>query len=139
MRVAAAGVGWPGLRATNAMSALAATGGSSTVAVFDPWDGRVAKVPPGQAALPSLVFRDHPAKSRLADGENRAPVVEYRYELRCGDEVVATGHLSREQPYEVAERVAIGIHAGVVRTVEPTLGGRELRLVVQLTREAGGG
>ena len=66
-------------------------------------------------------------------------MVEYRYELRCGDEVVATGHLSREQPYEVGERIAIGSNSGVVRTVDPTLGGRELRLVVQLKREPGGG
>lgn len=66
-------------------------------------------------------------------------MVEYRHELRRGDEVVATGHLSREQPFEVGERVAIGVHAGTVRTVEPTLGGRELRLVVQLTRVLGGG
>jgi hypothetical protein len=66
-------------------------------------------------------------------------VVEYRYELRRGDQIVATGHLSREQPFEVGERVTIGVHAGIVRTVEPTLGGRELRLVVQLMREPGGG
>jgi hypothetical protein len=31
--------------------------------------------------------------------------VDYRYELRRGDQVVATGHLSREQPLEVGERV----------------------------------
>jgi len=62
-------------------------------------------------------------------------VIEYRYELRRGDEVVATGRLSREQAFEVGERVAIGAQPGTVRRVEPTLGGRELRLVVQLTRE----
>ena len=66
--------------------------------------------------------------------ENRTAVVEYRYELRRGDEGVATGHLSREQPYEVGGRVMIGGHTGTVRTVEPTLGGREHRLVVQLAR-----
>ena len=63
-------------------------------------------------------------------------MVEYRYELRRGDEVVATGHLSREQPFEVGERVTIGGHAGTVRRVEPTLSGRELRLVVQLAERA---
>jgi hypothetical protein len=46
---------------------------------------------------------------------------DYRYELRCGDEVVATGHLSREEP--------------LGRTVEPLLGEQELRLVVQFVRE----
>jgi hypothetical protein len=29
----------------------------------------------------------------------------YRYELRRGDEVIAAGHLSREQPVEVGERL----------------------------------
>jgi hypothetical protein len=66
------------------------------------------------------------------------PTVEYRYELRRGDEVVATGHLSREQPLEAGERIEIAGHAGTIRTIEPTLGGRELRLVVQLSREPGG-
>ena len=65
-------------------------------------------------------------------------MVEYRYELGRGDEVVTTGRLSREPAFEVGERVAIGVHAGTVRMVEPTLGGRELRLVVQLTREPSG-
>ena len=60
---------------------------------------------------------------------------DYRYELRRGEEVIATGHFSREQPLEVGERIAIGGRAGIVRDVEPVLGERELRLVVQLTRE----
>jgi len=60
----------------------------------------------------------------------------YRYELRRGEEIVATGHLSREQPIEVGERVAIGALAGIARTIEPLLGERELRLVVQLRRDA---
>jgi hypothetical protein len=34
--------------------------------------------------------------------------VGYRYELRRGDEVVATGHLSRELPLEVGDRIEIG-------------------------------
>jgi hypothetical protein len=61
--------------------------------------------------------------------------VDYRYELRRGDQVVATGHLSREQPLEVGERLTIGNRDGIVRTVEPLLGEREQRLVVQLVRE----
>jgi hypothetical protein len=60
---------------------------------------------------------------------------EYRYELRRGEEVIATGHLSREQPFEVGERIAIGSQAGIVRATEPLLGEHELRLVVQLLRE----
>lgn len=57
------------------------------------------------------------------------------YELRQGDEVVATGHLSREWPLEVGERVSIGGREGIVRTIEPLLGQQELRLVVQLRRD----
>ena len=60
---------------------------------------------------------------------------EYRYELRRGDEVIATGHFSREQPLEVGERIKIGSHSGIVRAIEPLLGERELRLVVQLLRD----
>ena len=62
-------------------------------------------------------------------------VFTYRYELRRGDELAATGHLSREQPLEVGERIVIGGLAGIVRTVEPLLGDRELRLVIQLWRD----
>ena len=61
--------------------------------------------------------------------------VHYRYELRRGDEVVATGHLSREQPLEVGERIEIGGQQGIVRAVEPLLGDREVRLVVQVVRD----
>lgn len=32
--------------------------------------------------------------------------------LRRGEEVIATGHLGREQPLEVGERIAIGSQAG---------------------------
>ena len=60
---------------------------------------------------------------------------EYRYELRRGDEVIATGHMSREQPLEVGERITVGSQSGIVRTIEPLLAERELRLVVQLLRD----
>lgn len=62
---------------------------------------------------------------------------EYRYELRRGDELIATGHLSRQEPLEVGDRIKIGRRDGIVRIVEPLLGGRELRLVVQLATEDG--
>jgi hypothetical protein len=62
---------------------------------------------------------------------------EYRYEVRRGEEIVASGHLTREQRLEIGERLAIGKDVGIVRTVEPVLGDRELRLVVQLLREGG--
>jgi hypothetical protein len=61
--------------------------------------------------------------------------VEYRYELWRADELVATGHLTREEPLEVGERLMIGSRPGIVRSVEPLLGEQELRLVVQLLRD----
>jgi hypothetical protein len=62
-------------------------------------------------------------------------MAEYRYELRRGDKVIATGHLSGEQPFEVGERITIGSRSGIVRSIEPSLGEHELRLVVQLGRD----
>jgi hypothetical protein len=58
--------------------------------------------------------------------------ITYRYELRRGKEIVATGHLHRETHLEVGDRIAIGSSDGIVRSIEPTLGERELHLVVQL-------
>ena len=64
-------------------------------------------------------------------------MVSYLYELRKGDEVVATGRLTRESPFEPGERIEIAGQAGIVRTVEPVFGQTELRLVVQLARQHG--
>lgn len=61
------------------------------------------------------------------------PAISYRYELRRGEEIVATGHFTREAPLEVGERISIGSEEGVVRNIEPTLGTHERHLVVQLT------
>lgn len=58
--------------------------------------------------------------------------ISYRYELRRGEEIVATGHLTRETPLELGERITIGKGEGIVREIAPTLGESELRLVVQL-------
>jgi hypothetical protein len=63
-------------------------------------------------------------------------VFDYRYELRRGDQIVAGGHLGLDQPLTVGERIVSGAQAGIVRTIEPLLAERELRLVVQLTRDA---
>jgi hypothetical protein len=60
---------------------------------------------------------------------------EYRYELRRGDEVIATGHLSSEQPFEIGERDHDRQSVRIVRSIEPSLGERELRVVVQLRRD----
>ena len=61
--------------------------------------------------------------------------VDYRYELRRGDEIVATGHLLREEQLAVGDRLEINGRPGIVRTIEPLLGQHELRLVVQLVPE----
>lgn len=58
--------------------------------------------------------------------------VDYHYELRGGDELVATGHLSREQPLEVGDRLEVGGQPAIVRTIEPLLGEPELRLLLRL-------
>jgi len=64
------------------------------------------------------------------------PVFAYRYELRRGEQLVSTGHLTLERAFEVGERIEIGGAIGIVRAVEPLLGEREFRLVVQLLRES---
>jgi hypothetical protein len=63
--------------------------------------------------------------------------VDYRYELRRGDEVLATGHLNAKQALEVGDRVEIGGRQGIVRTIEPLLGELEVRLVVQVLADRG--
>jgi len=44
-------------------------------------------------------------------------------------------HLSREQPLEIDDRIAVGGHAAIVRTIEPLLGEPELHLVLRLLQE----
>jgi hypothetical protein len=58
--------------------------------------------------------------------------VAYRYELRRDDEVIATGHMTRERALTVGEEITMGKKAGIVRSIEPRLGETELHLVVQL-------
>jgi hypothetical protein len=65
-------------------------------------------------------------------------VPDYRYELRRGEEVLATGHLSLDEALVVGQAVTIGTHSGIVLSVEPLLHERELRLVVQLPRDEAG-
>jgi hypothetical protein len=60
---------------------------------------------------------------------------DYLYELRRGDNVIATGHLSSEQPVEVGERITIGARSGIVRSADLLVGARERRLVVQIWRD----
>ena len=63
-------------------------------------------------------------------------VFAYRYELRRGEEIVATGHLTREDALKVGDRLVIGERLGIVRSIEPIFREPESRLVVQLLRES---
>jgi hypothetical protein len=60
----------------------------------------------------------------------------YTYELRRGDEIVATGHLTNEEPLHVGQPINIGSRKGVIQTIQPVLRASELRLVVQLQDES---
>jgi hypothetical protein len=64
------------------------------------------------------------------------PSFAYRYELRRGEDVIATGHITRERALEVGERLTMSGQPGIVRSIEPVLNERELRLIVQLLRES---
>ena len=57
----------------------------------------------------------------------------YRYELRdTNDLLVATGHLTLDQPLEAGDHVTIGRARGRVRSVAATFGSQELQLIVEL-------
>jgi hypothetical protein len=57
---------------------------------------------------------------------------DYRYEVHRGTEVIATGHMTCEQPLLVGEPITIGSHPGRVRSVDPILHERRMRLVIEL-------
>jgi hypothetical protein len=56
----------------------------------------------------------------------------YRYELRRGDEIIATGHLTLDHQLDIGDEITIGPNRGTIQTIEPLLATRECRLVVQL-------
>jgi hypothetical protein len=59
-------------------------------------------------------------------------LTRYRYELRRGDTIAATGHISYETALEIGQQLTIGTARGIVRELGPKLGEGELRLVIQL-------
>jgi hypothetical protein len=61
----------------------------------------------------------------------------YRYELRRGKELIATGHLALERSEDVGDPIAVGQWSGIVRSIEPLLGEHEQRLAAQLRRDFG--
>jgi hypothetical protein len=54
------------------------------------------------------------------------------YELRRGDQIIATGHLNHDQPLEVGERIGVAGHTGIVREIIPGIGHNPVRLIVEL-------
>lgn len=78
-----------------------------------------------------------PRLARERSGHISSPVgsVVYRFELRRADEILATGYLSPEEPFEVGDSVTIGRRLGIVRAIEPLLNEPALRLVVQVLRD----
>jgi hypothetical protein len=60
------------------------------------------------------------------------PITVYLYELRRGEEIIATGHITYEQRVEIGERITVAGREGIIREIIPILRQNEQRLVVQL-------
>jgi hypothetical protein len=58
--------------------------------------------------------------------------IRYRYLLRRGAEIAATGLISLEEPLVVGDEVTIGSEPGEVVEVGPRLTTGEFRLIVRL-------
>jgi hypothetical protein len=56
----------------------------------------------------------------------------YHYELRRGDQIIATGRLTWDHQLDVGDEMTIGRHRGLVQAIQPLLASRDYRLVVQL-------
>jgi len=56
----------------------------------------------------------------------------YLYELRRGDQIVATGHLSNDTKLLTGSQISIGTHTGTVRSITPISGQNESRLIIDL-------
>lgn len=62
-----------------------------------------------------------------------ASLADYVYELRRSGEIIATGHLTRDEPLEVDDEIMIAGRPSVVRAVEPQLGDQPLHLLLEDT------
>ena len=60
----------------------------------------------------------------------------YRFELKRGGELLATGHLNRDTALNTGDRITVNGGKGIVRAIEPQLGERAQRVVIQLLRDA---
>lgn len=55
----------------------------------------------------------------------------YRYELRRGDTITATGHITYDDPLEAGDEITIGRSIGIVRELGPRNPDGEIRLVIE--------
>jgi hypothetical protein len=62
--------------------------------------------------------------------------INYRYELRRGDSITATGRISYETALSVGDPITIGTAHGVVRAVGPRHADGEVRLLIELVPDA---
>lgn len=62
----------------------------------------------------------------------RVATFSYSYELRRGEELLATGHLSRDSLLEIGQRINVNGREGIIRSIEPQLHQSEQRVVIQL-------
>ena len=58
--------------------------------------------------------------------------LQFRYELRTGDQILATGHLSVAHPLHIGDELALGTKRGIVAEIAPIPGSHESRLVIKL-------
>ena len=58
--------------------------------------------------------------------------LQFRYELRTGHQILATGHLSVAHPIHVGDELALGAKRGIVAEITPIPGSHESRLVIKL-------
>jgi hypothetical protein len=67
-----------------------------------------------------------------ADG---GALFEYVYEFRRGEEILATGHLGRDEPLDVGDKLEIAGQTGLVSRVEPRLGKPALHVIIEATAD----
>jgi hypothetical protein len=61
-------------------------------------------------------------------------LIEYDYELRQGDEIVATGRFISERAYDIGDEVVIAGEPSVIVAVTPALHGSRPRLIANRAR-----
>ena len=68
---------------------------------------------------------------------DRARARRCRYELRSAGVVLASGVMDEIGAFQVGDRLDVGGSAGIVRAIEPDVGERMPRLILELDRRRG--